>query len=68
MTMIISFYSLWIVFGFILWSDMDGDGKCCDMVLSWSVIQIVSGVFCCCFLSIVDIDRFIGDALEYMDY
>jgi len=35
----ISFYSLWIVFGCILYSEMESDLSCSRMVLSWCILQ-----------------------------
>merc|ERR1712130_649060 len=42
----------WVVFGFLLWSDMDAADACSKMVLSWSIIESVYAVagFCCFYL------------------
>jgi len=41
------FSVLWLVFGFINWSQMDPDHVCSKMVLSWSIIEIFFSCFPC---------------------
>lgn len=49
----ISFYIIWIVFGFILWGQMKSGLACTEMVLSWCILEIILVVLglpcCCCF-------------------
>lgn len=35
------YYIVWIVYGFNMWSEMKAETTCAQMVLSWSIIQIV---------------------------
>ena len=49
---IMSFDTIWTVFGFMFWAEMETSTVCSDMVLSWCIIEGAVGVLvqCCAYL------------------
>ena len=44
----LTFNTVWSVFGFILYADMEPQHACSITVLSWSIFQMISALLVCC--------------------